>query len=107
MGGIGTFKGIIMLVPKNIKQIGFAYPSQWEGKLIDDKMFYIRYRHGSLSISISEYATNDINDAVDGKVVLLDKRISTDYSNQMSTNDMQNHTATIFDWSNLHNQIDK
>lgn len=38
-----------------------AAPSQWEGELSDGRMFFVHYRHGTLSIGFGETA----NDAVD------------------------------------------
>ena len=58
-----------------LKQTCIACPSQWEGKLSDGRMVYIRYRWGHLSIRISEKPTDDIMEAVDGKL-LLEKDVS-------------------------------
>jgi len=41
-----------------------GFPSQWEGKLEDGRMFYIRYRHGDFTIDISEEPTDNIGDAI-------------------------------------------
>ena len=60
---------------KELKQTCFACPSQWEGKLSDGRMIHIRYRWGHLSIRISEKPTDDIMEAVDGKL-LLEKDVS-------------------------------
>lgn len=46
-----------------------GFPSQWEGKLEDGKMIYIRYRWGNLDVRISKNITNDILDAVKGKSI--------------------------------------
>jgi hypothetical protein len=43
-----------------------ACPSQWEGKLEDGRMIYIRYRWGGLAIQISSQPTDDVYDAVAG-----------------------------------------
>jgi len=57
--------------PKLVKlvQTCFACPSQWEGKLDDGRMIYIRYRWGVLSISVSPEPTDDIMDAVGGEEI--------------------------------------
>ncbi len=41
-------------------------PSQWEGKLDDGRMIYIRYRYGGLAINISALPTDDVGEAVIG-----------------------------------------
>ena len=46
-----------------------ACPSQWEGKLEDGRMIYIRYRYGGLEVSISYYPTDDVSDAVNGESI--------------------------------------
>jgi len=56
---------------KNIKQTCVACPSQWEGNLIDGRMFYARYRWGALSIELSKEPTNDVYKAMgkDGNLI--------------------------------------
>jgi len=75
-------------------------PSQWEGKLDDGRMFYIRYRWGSLSVRVSRAVTNDVDDAVLGESV-LEVDHDNDWDGYMSTKDMQNHTNHVLDWSNI------
>lgn len=75
-------------------------PSQWEGKLDDGRMFYIRYRWGSLSVRVSRSITNDVDDAVLGESV-LEVDHDNDWDGYMSTKDMQNHTSHVLDWSNI------
>lgn len=52
-----------------IKRTCEACPSQWEGKLSDGRMIYVRFRWGSLNISVSPKPTDDIMDAVGGEHV--------------------------------------
>jgi hypothetical protein len=54
---------------KEMKQISDFCPSQWEIKLEDGKMIYVRYRYGWLSVCVSKDKTDDIFDAVDGEVI--------------------------------------
>ena len=49
---------------KDMIQTCSASPSQWEGSLTDGRMFYARYRHGFLSITVSKNATTNIDDAI-------------------------------------------
>lgn len=46
-----------------------ACPTQWEGKLSSGKMFYLRYRWGYMSISVSKRKTNDVYKAVNGEEI--------------------------------------
>ena len=64
-----------------------GYPSQWEGKLEDGRMIYIRFRWGNLSVRISEQPTNDIDDAVRGKYI-YEKNVSLDYDGVMRDSTM-------------------
>ncbi len=62
--------------PKNIvefNQTSIAFPSQWEGKLKDGRMFYIRFRYDTLSMELSKEKTNDIYDAIDGELIFCEK----------------------------------
>ena len=47
-----------------------ACPAQWEGKLEDGRMIYIRYRWGRLSIRVSKGAKSDIREAIRGEEIL-------------------------------------
>lgn len=50
-----------------------ACPTQYEIKLTDGRMVYVRYRWGYLSIRISENQTDNIYDAVEGKEIFADQ----------------------------------
>ena len=58
---------------KYIRKTCERNPSQWEVKLIDGRMLYIRYRWGALSIRVSSKKTDGIMDAVNGKEILGEK----------------------------------
>ena len=58
-----------MYIIKELRKTCPACPSQWEGKLDNGKMIYIRYRWSCLSVSVSEKPTNDIMDAVNGRTI--------------------------------------
>ena len=53
-------------VIREISQTCLACPAQWEGFLADGRAFYIRYRWGVLSFSVSSSKSNDVSDAVLG-----------------------------------------
>ncbi len=79
---------------KSIKQTCPACPSQWEGHLEDGRMFYIRYRWGHLSISVSDKPTDDVYDAVKGKEV-LSKDVGDELDGTMSWDELH-HAAREF-----------
>jgi len=58
-----------MIKVKEIIQTCPACPSQWEGVTDDGRPIYIRYRWGSLSVSIGEKG-GDVTSAVRGEVIL-------------------------------------
>ena len=58
---------------KYIKRTCESCPSQWEVKLMDGRMVYVRYRWGILSIRVSSKKTDNIMDAVNGKEILGEK----------------------------------
>jgi len=58
---------------KYIRRTCDSCPSQWEVKLMDGRMVYVRYRWGILSIRVSPKKTDNIMDAVDGKEILGEK----------------------------------
>lgn len=55
---------------ESLKRTCIACPAQWEGKLVDGRMFYIRYRWGYLSVRISDNPTNQVGNAVRGEEIL-------------------------------------
>ena len=89
---------------KYIKKTCECYPSQWEAKLMDGRMLYIRYRWGVLSIRVSLKKTDDIMDAVDGKEI-LGKRLGTGFDGYLSDNAMRRYLKTALEklaiWNNL------
>jgi len=58
---------------KDIRKTSKRNPSQWEVKLMDGRMLYVRYRWGVLSIRVSLKKTDSIMDAVNGKEILGEK----------------------------------
>lgn len=58
-----------MVVVKEIIKTCSACPSQWEGITDDNRMIYIRYRWGGLSVRLGEKDNMDISSAVRGKEI--------------------------------------
>ncbi len=50
-----------------------ACPSQWECKTSNNRLMYVRYRWGSLSVSLSPVGSEDVMEAVSGKEIFYDK----------------------------------
>lgn len=65
---------------RNIEQTCVACPSQWEGNLIDGRMFYARYRWGVLSVELSKELTTDVYKAIgeDGELI-YDEQLGDSY----------------------------
>lgn len=80
------------------KQTCDACPSQWEGMLEDGRMFYIRYRWGELTVSISPAPTKNVYDAVRG-VMVMEEQLGGEWDGVLDTVRMMHHTRPIFDWT--------
>ncbi len=78
-----------MLKAVSIIMTAVSQPSQWEGKLDDGRMFYIRYRGFGLTLEISHEPTDDIMDAVRGKLIFK-KEVDFEHFG-MSTEEMMEH----------------
>lgn len=79
---------------KKLEQTCFASPSQWEAKLECGKMAYIRYRYGTLTVSISPQKTDDILDAVEG-ATLYQNFCGDNLDGIMDTEKMKSLTSDI------------
>ena len=78
----------------NLTKTCWMCPSQWEGTLEDGKMVYIRYRWGHLTITTSKEPSNDIQDAVDGEM-LLELQVGDDFCGNMENEDMLSYLKDI------------
>ncbi len=76
-------------------------PTQYEGKLDNGKMFYFRFRWGGLEISESETPTNEIDDAVTGKVV-LEHQTDDQWNGSLSPEEVITYLASVY---NIPSQI--
>ncbi len=74
----------------NLKCTCGACPTQYEGKLENGKMIYIRYRWGYISIRISKDETNDIHDAVWGEEI-YGENIGNGLDGYMSQSEIVDH----------------
>ena len=81
---------------KYIKRTCESCPSQWEAKLMDGRMLYIRYRWGILSIRASLKKTDNIMDAVDGKEI-LGKKLGAGFDGYLDDNAMKQYLRTALE----------
>ena len=87
-----------VLVVDQLEKTGSACPSQWEAKLDDGRMLYIRYRWGRLTVEVSRLPTDDIFDAV-GANLILDKRFGGAYDGTLSTDEMKSHCSRVLQFN--------
>jgi len=78
-----------------------ACPSQWEGKLHDGRMFYVRERHGQLSVNVSPEPT----DTTDGDWLFTEKDnlllCDSPWGGYVSNHDMVEMTRSVLDFSEV------
>lgn len=71
---------------KSIIQTCKDYPSQWEGRLIDGRMFYARYRYGILTVEVSKETTIDVYKAMgDSADLICEKILGDEYDGMLET----------------------
>lgn len=80
------------MIVESVEQTCLACPSQWEGRLTDGRMFYVRYRWGHLSLSVSPGPTTDIFEAVDGEEV-YSEATGSEYDGVISWDEVCNKTG--------------
>ena len=71
-----------------IKQTSSCCPSQWEGKLEDDRMFYVRYRFGVLTVDVSDNPTNLVTDCFEKGQEVLYRQIGDEFDGKLSEEQM-------------------
>ena len=79
-----------MITAISIKQTLEAWPSEWEGIGISGHSFYVRYRHGILTLHTSKFPSTDIDDAVDGDWI-AQIEVTKENDGIMSTAKMLHH----------------
>ena len=81
---------------KYIKKTCECYPSQWEAKLMDGRMLYIRYRWGVLSIRASLKKTDNIMDAVNGEKI-IEEKLGAGFDGYLDDNAMKQYLRTALE----------
>ena len=78
---------MIITVKKLVKTC-FACPAQWEGETDDNRLVYIRYRWGYLSVRISEPNKTNITDAVRGDEI-FGKDLNDPFGGYMENDELE------------------
>jgi len=79
-------------------------PCQWEGDLLNGKMFYVRFRDGFFTLSISNDVTNNSIDAVTGEVLM---EMFMPYDDYLSDSEMFDITKELIDWRMVRTLLDE
>lgn len=66
-----------------------ACPSQWDGQTEDDRVFYVRYRHGELRVGFGATIDEAVDDAMDSDAQVL----GGEWDGEMATGAMLTHLA--------------
>jgi hypothetical protein len=83
-----------MLVMKEIEQTCAACPAQWEGLTADDRIVYIRFRWGILSVRIGSPGDKSEFAGVRGKEILR-KQLGDEYLGFLEYDDLVKATSGI------------
>jgi hypothetical protein len=73
-----------------------ASPSQWEGRDVESRPVYIRYRHGYLEIYVGP-VNGEIDSAVFGNEI-FGKQIGERYDGRLSYEQLRNLTKSIIEF---------
>lgn len=85
-----------MLKLKTFWNVGTMCPTQWEGKTIDGRVIYIRYRHGELSCYL---ANNITQDALDGEMIYESQVSEDEYDGVMDDEEMKRILSHLIDFN--------
>lgn len=58
---------------QSIQRISLACPSQWQGKTVDGRLFYARYRWGRLVIECSNKPVSSVEELFEDCNIVLDQ----------------------------------
>ena len=81
------------LVIVELKQTCKAAPSQWEGRLADDRPLYIRYRWGELTVSVGP--PGSALDAAVGGDRLFEGDVGEKLGSQLDIEDVCAHAGLV------------
>lgn len=74
-----------------------ACPSQWEGRTVDNKPIYIRYRWGRLTVQIWGVGKDIFDEETDGEYI-FDQQLGDAYHGVMDTEEMMEATKSVIQW---------
>ena len=86
-----------MITVAKITRTCDACPSQWEGTTDADKAVYVRYRWGSLSISIGDTLTQAIRREGPENSV-FEKEIGEGLDGYLTYDELKQHTRGVISW---------
>jgi len=89
-----VLEGTGQYVAVNITETCSACPSQWEVKLDDGRMLYVRYRFGRLTVDASAAPTDDIEDALRGEEI-FSLSIGDAYDGEMTFSEVMSHFTEL------------
>jgi len=85
-----------MIEVKKFEMTCGACPSQWEGRTIDNRPIYARYRWGFLSVYVGETG-GDVYNAINTMQV-YGEQLGDEMHGVMSTEELINITSGIVNW---------
>jgi hypothetical protein len=72
-------------------QTCWACPAQWELTLKDGREVYVRYRFGTLSITLNPWTEDE--------EILWYEKFGGQWNGDLTAEDLMEHTKEVFDWS--------
>jgi len=80
-----------------VTQTCTACPSQWDAVTDDNRIVYIRYRWGHLTISVGEPNDTDEWAGVNGRVIFAES-IGDSFDGFMTYTQLTEYTRKLIDW---------
>ena len=79
---------IAMITIKELIKMPGACPTQWEGITDDNRFVYIRYRHGTLTVTLGDVNGN-IHDTVNHGELIFKWKSNDEWSGVMSDEELK------------------
>jgi len=88
------------LVAATCARTCYACPSQWEGRLVDGRAYYLRYRWGWLQVYVARHSSDDVDQAIDAGPI-YEAAIGHGLNGYLADHEMRIHTAPFMDWARI------
>jgi hypothetical protein len=85
--------GLDVIAVRELTQTCDCSPAQWQGRLLDGRWIYVRYRWGHLQIGTGA----SLDDAVDDAIATRGERHGDEYDGHISYQDLR-RLAPHIDW---------